>query len=106
MLSKRKLRDIEREERELHSRTCTGLRLLGFMATADGQQYRILSGTLCECAKGRWIAESGPDALELAVANAARRRGPTWITRAEFERRHFQAAGVPDWGAGVIRMEP
>jgi hypothetical protein len=106
VLSKRKQRETEREEREQHARMCTGLRLRGFMATVDGQQFRIITGELCECARGRWIAERGPDALELATANAARRRGPTWITRAEFERRHFQAAGVPDWGAGVIQSEP
>lgn len=104
-MTTRQRQAAERHERHEHARTCTGIKLLGFMTTVGGQKLRILDGVTCNsCPKGEFIAKQGAVALEQAIERAARRRGPTWITKAEFERQHFQAAGVPLWGG--IRVGP
>ncbi len=90
---------IERSERAQHAKTCTGLKLHCFSITVDGQPLRVIDGSPCSCAKGRWIAEQG---LEQAITRAARARGPAWITKAELERQHFTDAGVPMWGGIVV----
>jgi hypothetical protein len=104
-VTRRQREGIERHHRRQHDRTCTGLRLSGYLTTIEGQTLRVLDGTPCsECAKGRWMAERGPEGIERAIEDAARRRGPTWITRAELARKYFNGAGLPLWGG--IQVEP
>ncbi len=103
-------RDNERKAREEfaarmeHARVCTGVRLALYMTTVEGQTVRVLDGTPCDCARGQRIAKTG--GLEEVVERAARRRGPTWVTRAELEAKHFRGAGLPMWGMGVITSAP
>ena len=92
----------EHEARMDHARTCTGLVVTGYMATVDGQDVRVLDGCFCACPKGAFMERS--EGLGVAVQRAARRRGPGWVTRAELEAKHFDAAGVPMWGAGVVTV--
>jgi hypothetical protein len=73
------------------------------MTTMGGQTLRILNGVPCpHCTKGKWLEER-PNGLEQAIERAARRRGPTWITKTEFEAQNLNAAGIPMWGG--IRVE-
>jgi hypothetical protein len=88
-----------------HARVCTGVVSCSiYMTTAEGQTVRVLDGTPCDCARGKRIARTG--CLQEVVACAARRRGPTWVTRAELEAKHFHAAGLPMWGIGVLNVGP
>jgi hypothetical protein len=97
-------RDKEHEARMEHARTCTGLVLTGYMTTVEGQQVRVLDGRYCACPKGASMEKAG--GLDKAIEQAARRRGPAWVTRTELEAKHFQAAGLPMWGAGVVSVGP
>ena len=85
-----------------HEQHCSGVLLTEYLTTAGGHQYRVLAGRPCEeCVKGRRLQQSGPGGLERAIVQAARHRGPAWITEAELAAAHAGAAKLPLWGLPI-----
>lgn len=91
-----------------HSRTCTGLRIHGYLTSVDGEPVHVLSGTPCECAKGAWLKRRGLQAVEEAIGKAARLRGPSWTTPAQLAQKHPGASRLPmqsidvPWGRRIM----